>query len=81
MILQQNVKAGDCIRSAPETPIGVSSNKIREIRIVELNYGYVVNVGCHAFAVETKERLCRALNDYIMNPAETEANWFKTKKI
>ena len=53
------------------------SNQIRHIGIQEVNRGYVVTVGCHTFAFETKESLIEKLTGYINNPQNTEDKWFK----
>lgn len=51
-------------------------NSIRGIGIEQLNYGYLVKVGCNTFAIETAEKLIGKLAAYIKNPAETEKKWF-----
>lgn len=53
----------------------------RQIRINTMNYGYVVEIGCQSFAIETKEQLVKKLSAYIMDPAGVEKAWFETKKI
>lgn len=58
-----------------------SADKIREISISELNYGYLVRVGCHSFAVESSETLLDALKEYILNPSLTEEKWYKNEFI
>lgn len=52
------------------------TNKIRDVRIEQLNYGYIVRVGCHSFAIETKEKLINLLSEYMGSPEITEKNWF-----
>ena len=54
-------------------------NKIRQINIEEVNRGYIVKVGCHTFAISTKEELLPKLEEYIKNPSETESKWFKNE--
>lgn len=52
-------------------------NQIRQINIEQLNHGYIVRVGCHSFAIETKAQLIAQLSAYIQEPALTEEKWFK----
>lgn len=54
---------------------GPIKQKIREIRIEQLAYGFIVRVGCKSFAIETKEQLIKKLTQYINNPEETEKLW------
>jgi len=54
-------------------------NEIRQINIEGLNHGYVVRVGCHSFAIETKAQLIAQLSAYIQEPALTEKKWFDGK--
>lgn len=49
---------------------------IRNVTIKQLNYGYIVDVGCHKFAFESAEKLVRYLADYLKNPNKTENEWF-----
>ncbi len=52
------------------------SNKTRQIIINEVNRGYVVQIGCHTFAIETAATLISKLSQYINEPDKTEAKWF-----
>ncbi len=52
-------------------------NKIRQINIEEVNRGYIVRVGCHTFAISTKEEMIGKLVEYINEPSKTEEKWFK----
>lgn len=61
---------------APDSP-----TTIREIKIEQLNYGYIVKVGCSSFAIETAERLIEKLSEYIKEPQATESKWRKLKSI
>lgn len=65
----------------PLAPIDERPNKIRQINIEELNYGYIVRVGCHNFAIETKAQLIAQLSAYIQDPAITEKKWFDGKLL
>lgn len=50
--------------------------KIREISIRQVNYGYIVNVGCHTFAIESVSKLSEMLNAYLLQPNATEKQWY-----
>ena len=70
-----NVTA-QCEDAGPSMPPKASS-QIRDFSVKALNYGYIVNVGCHSFAIETADRLIEKLSEYINNPSDTETKWFK----
>lgn len=59
----------------PEDPI-IRHGKIRDISIKGLNFGFVVNIGCQNFAVETPEKLCTKLLEYLKSPNSIEKRWF-----
>ena len=61
-----------CCEKSSSDEIG----KIREINIRQVNYGYVVNVGCHTFAIESVARLSEMLNKYLLQPNATEKLWY-----
>lgn len=52
-----------------------SNTGFRTINIKALNAGYIVDVGCHSFAIETKQSLIDKLTQYINNPRATERKW------
>lgn len=58
-----------------------NDNHIRPINIEQLDYGYIIRVGCQRFAVETHEKVINALNEYMTNPDETQRKWFSGEKI
>ena len=64
----------ESLRNAP-TPEGKSS-QAREINIRPLNFGYVVNIGCQTFAIESVEKLVSNLEKYLNSPNDTEKEWF-----
>ena len=64
----------DCVRPMP--PPDSRINRLRDIRIQELTRGYVVTVGCAAFAISTKAELVTKLMEYLTNPDETEQKWY-----
>lgn len=58
-----------------------SKYEFRDFSVKGLNYGYIVNVGCHSFAIETKERLANVLADYILDPDKMERIWWENKTV
>lgn len=52
-------------------------NSIKETRIRQLNHGYVIDVGCHSFAIESAQKAIELLGKYIINPSATEKEWFE----
>ncbi len=63
---------GSCCNSEKCDEVG----KIREISIKQVNYGYIVNVGCHTFAIESVAKLSDMLNKYLLQPNVTEKLWY-----
>ena len=63
---------GSCCGSEKCDKIG----QIREVSIRQVNYGYVVVVGCHTFAIESVAKLSEMLNTYLLKPNETEKQWY-----
>ena len=53
-----------------------SASQAREINIRPLNHGYVVNIGCQTFAIESVEKLVSNLEKYLNSPIEIEKEWF-----
>lgn len=51
----------------------------REIKIVPLDSGYLVHVGCQRAAVETTEKLLKALGEYLKDPVAYEKSWNQNK--
>lgn len=62
-----------------EEPACKNDNKIRNFSVRELNFGYVIDVGCHSFAIETPEKLTQLIGEYLTNPKATEKKWFKNQ--
>ena len=62
------------LRNEPQ-PLA-SAQQAREINIRPLNHGYVVNIGCQTFAIESVEKLVSNLEKYLNSPIETEKEWF-----
>ena len=82
-----NEEANSCLATPGNNePCGegrteVNPNKIREVKIEQLNHGYLVRVGCQRFAIETSEKLLSLLSDYMKFPADTEKAWFDGKLL
>jgi hypothetical protein len=57
------------------TPVGQPRKSIRELRIEQLNNGYIVHVGCHSFAFHTKKKMLKYINSYVNDPNEAERKW------
>lgn len=55
--------------------------EFRDFSIKKLNYGYIVTVGCHRFAIEDKKKLIKVVSEYIDDPDKVEKSWWNTKKI
>lgn len=55
------------------------NNKIRPINIEELDRGFIVSVGCHRFAISSKEEMIEKLLQYINEPQATEVKWYKNE--
>lgn len=55
--------------------------KIRNIRIEQLDNGYVVKLGCKDFVIEDKDNLINLFTTYINNPNESEVKFNKTEKL
>lgn len=55
--------------------------EFREFSVKKLEYGYIITIGCHKMAIETKERLAKCLSDYVKDPDATERKWWTNKEI
>jgi hypothetical protein len=69
---------GDSCEKAP-SPMAAPSGNVRDINITKLNYGYIVTVGCHKFAIEKPETVTEKLGEYLKDPLATEKKWFDNK--
>lgn len=52
----------------------------KSVRIAPLNHGFVVEVGCQSFAIESVDKVTTLLNAYLKHPVETETAWLKNNK-
>lgn len=50
-------------------------NLMRPLAIRQLNHGYIIEVGCQAFAIESASNLIAKLAEYIADPTATEMKW------
>jgi hypothetical protein len=55
--------------------------KLRDIRIKEIDAGYIVEIGCQTFAIESKGSLISKLSAYINDPKSVEDAWMKDHKL
>jgi hypothetical protein len=62
-----------------DRPIRMENNKMRQIRIDQLDAGYVVWVGCKQFAFSTRDEMVSKLLEYIDEPFQTEEKWDQGK--
>ena len=62
----------------PDVPLD-RRQRMRTVTIEELDYGYVVRVGCQSIAVEDSAVLIKNLIKYMENPEKVEKEW-RTKK-
>jgi hypothetical protein len=53
-----------------------SQNKARNITIEELDYGYLVKIGCQSIAIDSHKKLVQKLSEYLKDPNEVENKWF-----
>lgn len=51
------------------------SDKIQTIKIDQLAYGYLVQVGCQSFAIETQGKVIHLLNEYLADPETMHKAW------
>jgi len=56
-----------------------SKRKIRDINIRQLDHGFVVEIGCQTFAIESASTLIAKLSEYILLPEEIEVKWAEGK--
>jgi len=64
-----------------ECPVPLPSKERRDVRVESLNYGYIVRIDCHSFAIETVDKLNKKLNEYFLDPEGVERKWNESKKL
>lgn len=47
-------------------------SKIRDIKLQQLDYGYILSVGCKNIALDSPEKILYALKQYLKDPSGTE---------
>ncbi len=80
---QSNAATGLTRSNYPDEPrpminegaVSPISPKMRSFTVQPLDHGYVVQVGCTSFAIESEAKLIEKLSAYIIDPADTEAKW------
>lgn len=65
--------------TVPPSGIPDAPERIFNISIRQLDHGYIVDVGCKSFAIESTDRLAALLSKYLYNPAETQDSYLKGK--
>ena len=68
---------GECCAERDEPQPLRKANQIRDFNVKQLNYGYIVKIGCHSFALESHEKLIEKLDEYLKDPDATEKKWYK----
>lgn len=53
-----------------------NGGRIRTVTLRQMDYGYVVEIGCKAFAIENTENLITNLARYINSPDTTEEEYY-----
>lgn len=53
--------------------------KIRDFSVKELNYGFLITVGCHKFAISTPTEAAKLIAEYLKDPKGTENKWFSNE--
>jgi len=53
----------------------VKRNKAREVRITQIDYGYIVKVGCQTLVFENMDTLIEKLTAYLKDPNAVEKKW------
>ena len=56
-------------------------SKARQITIEQMDFGYIVRVGCQTYAIETIEKIMINLGDYLKDPGKVEGEWYKTRTL
>ena len=53
----------------------IKTSKISDIVIKEIDYGYIVKIGCQTLAIESQTKLTRWLTEYIQDPQKITKRW------
>lgn len=66
----------------PQQPMQTTEKpRIYSITLRQLDHGYIVQVGCKDFAIETPEKLSGLLAAYLANPEEIQKKYFEGKLL
>lgn len=57
----------------------IDPNKIKEIKISQLDHGYILNVGCKVIALDSPAKIIFALKLYLSNPQKVESEFLDGK--
>lgn len=68
-----------CTISEQRSLSSFDRDKIRQINIEQLDYGYIVRVGCQTLAISDKSKLIASLIEYINEPGKTEDKYYERK--
>lgn len=68
-----SVRLGGLVYGADYHPI--KKAKISDIIIKEIDYGYIVKIGCQTLAIESQIKLTKWLTEYIANPDAVTKKW------
>lgn len=55
--------------------------KAYSINIEQLDFGYIVRVGCQTFAVESASKVITNLEAYLNDPKGIEKQWYANKTL
>jgi len=64
---------------APAPTRDANYNKMKPINIQQMDYGFIVTVGCQTLAIENKTQLISKFIEYVNAPAETETKHLEGK--
>jgi hypothetical protein len=56
-------------------------SKARSITIEQMDFGYIVRVGCQTFAIESASKVVTNLIEYLQDPGKVEMEWNKTRTL
>lgn len=71
-MITPNFDCGSSARRTPDLLIKNEPNKIKEISITQMDYGYILRVGCKTIALDTPAKILFGLKLYLANPNKVE---------
>lgn len=54
----------------------INHNRMDKMTIKQLNYGYIVSVGCQTLAIDSQVKLIKWMTEYIQNPMAVRKKWY-----